>query len=205
MSVRLPYLLALPLAMFMANCTTSLSSSRYNGSASKIDSAYQAFQARPDYRETSEIYRNESLLRHSNPQSTRVTVNLKTQRAVFRINGAVALDAPCSTGRPGKSTPTGSFAISEKKADKRSTIFGKVYRNGRVVKSGDCRGYSGSSGFVGASLPYWMRLNNDGIGLHASSSIARTPRSNGCVRLPMEAVKTIYENAPLGTVVDIIP
>ena len=51
---------------------------------------------------------------------------------------------------------------------------------------GDRRKYGGSyDNYVGSSLPYWMRLSDGGIGLHASNYVHRYPRSNGCVRMPL--------------------
>jgi len=134
------------------------------------------------------------------------------------VNDKVALDSPCTTGAKhkfepntkiyrDKHTPKGTFKITEKISDKRSTIFGKFYRNGKMVYKGDRRKYKGSrKGLVykGASLKNWMRLTSSGIGLHASKYIKRYPGTNGCIRLPYKISKTIFKNVRRGTKVSIV-
>lgn len=151
--------------------------------------AHQAFVARSDYPETSEIYRDDRLLSKAASKGKKlvreVEVDLGEQRVRLLVNQLVAVDAPCCTGRAGKRTPKGVFPIKEKVQDKRSTIFGRLYRRGRQVYRGDRRRYRGAyDRYVGASLAYWMRLTDDGIGLHASHYVHRTPRSRGASACP---------------------
>ena len=162
--------------------------------------AYERFTEREDYPKTYDTFRNEELLKASTPSNTRGLIDLSDQRTMLLVNDQIALDSPTCTGRAGKRTPTGTFRIKEKIKDKRSTIFGRLYNGTKVVHGGDRRKYKGSyTKFIGSSLPYWMRLTGDGIGLHYSKSVKRYPASAGCVRMPMNSVKTIYSKVRRGT------
>jgi lipoprotein-anchoring transpeptidase ErfK/SrfK len=173
-------------------------------------SAYRAFKEREDYPETEAVYRNARLLALAQEagadQAREIRIDLSDQRARLMVGEAVAMDAPCCTGRAGKGTPTGVFSITEKLADKRSTIFGRLYRNGKQVFRGDRRRYGGRyDRYVGASLPHWMRLTDDGIGLHGSHYVHRYPKSNGCVRLPQDVVAAMFAAVETGTPVHVRP
>ncbi|MFK7910221.1 MAG: L,D-transpeptidase [Akkermansiaceae bacterium] len=186
--------LALAGATFLVSCSTS----------SLSDQRYKEFKSRPDYRQTHDVYKDETLLKTADSANTRVKIDLSDQRAQLLIGEQVALDTPCSTGKAGKRTPSGEFAIKQKIVSKRSTIFGRLYRGSRRVYSGDRRRYRGRyTRFVGSSLPYWMRLTNGGIGMHYSRGVRRYACSNGCIRLPMHSVKTIFANTRVGTPVTI--
>ncbi len=174
-------------------------------SSSLSDSRYKEFKSRVDYRKTHDVYRNESLLNKAKSADTKVVIDLSDQRAQLLVNDRVALDTPCSTGKAGKRTPTGNFTIKQKIVTKRSTIFGRLYRGSRRVYGGDRRKYRGRyTRFVGSALPYWMRLTNEGIGMHYSRGVRRHACSNGCIRLPMEPVKTIFAKTQVGTAVQIL-
>ena len=156
-------------------------------------SAHQKFQAADDYAKSYTIYKNEKLLANKSAKASKLVIDKPTQRALLYIGNEVAVDSPCTTGKSGKRTPSGSFKVTSKIKDKRSNIFGRYYKNGKVVYGGDRRKYHGSyDKYVGSSLPYWMRLTDDGIGLHGSSSIKRYPGSNGCIRLPHSIAPTFY-------------
>lgn len=144
----------------------------------------------------------------ANSSNTKVKVNLADQRAQLILREGeketVVLDTPCTTGKAGKRTPAGNFRITEKIVTKRSTIFGRLYKNGRQVYGGDRRKYPGSyDRYVGSPLPYWMRLTGDGIGMHFSKYVKRYPGSNGCIRMPKEPVQTIFKKTRKGTPVTI--
>ena len=170
--------------------------------------AHEEFKARDDYRSTKDVYFNKEAYDKTPPGETRVYIDLSDQRAqLLAIKDiTVLIDTPVSTGRYGKSTPTGRYPVQEKLVNKRSTLFGKYYYRGRVVYSGDRRRYRGRrSYFVGASLPYWMRMNNSGIGMHGSNSIRRYPSSNGCVRTPQDVIPKIFAKVEEGTTVVVVP
>ncbi len=164
---------------------------------------YQKFTNRADYKKTYDVFRDDELLNTANSSNTKVKIDLSDQRAQLLVNNQVALDLPCSTGKAGKRTPAGQFTIKRKVRTKRSNIFGRIYRGDRVVYGGDRRKYSGSGRFVGSPLPYWMRLTDDGIGMHYSAGVKRYACSNGCIRMPRKEVITIFAKTKVGTPVQI--
>ncbi len=178
--------------------------------------SYSAFRKAVDVKKSHKIFRDKKLLSKANGKNTKLKVDISEQRVRLYVDGKVALCSPCTTGAKRKlepntgiirdqSTPKGTFKIREKIADKRSTIFGDIYRGKKKVYHGDRRKYKGKPGkYVGASLKNWMRLTSGGIGLHASKYVKRYPGSNGCIRLPYSVSKTIFKNVRKGTTVSIV-
>ena len=50
-------------------------------------------------------------------------------------------------------------------------------------------------------LLYYPNYFSDGLAIHGNPSVPHTPRSHGCVRIPMFAAKEISEQLPIGTIV----
>ncbi len=184
----------------------------------KVDDKYSKFKKTTNLCKSYKVYKDKSLLSKSNSTNTKLTVDIAKQRVRMYVDGEVALDSPCTTGAKrkfepntkiyrDKRTPKGTFKITEKISDKRSTIFGKFYRGNKLVYKGDRRKYRGSKKglrYVGASLENWMRLTSSGIGLHASKYVKRYPGTNGCIRLPKGVSKTIFKKVCKGTEVCVI-
>ena len=178
--------------------------------------SYTDFRKHTNLRKSFSIYEDKKLLSQANGRNTTLKVDISEQRVRLYVDGKVALCAPCTTGAKRKlepntgiirnqSTPKGTFKIKEKIADKRSTIFGKMYRGKKLIYKGDRRKYKGKKAkYVGASLKNWMRLTSGGIGLHASKYVKRYPGSNGCIRLPYKVSRTIFKNVRKGTPVRIV-
>ena len=178
--------------------------------------SYTDFRKYTNLRKSFSIYEDKKLLTQANGRNTTLKVDISEQRVRLYVDGKVALCAPCTTGAKRKlepntgiirnqSTPKGTFKIQEKIVDKRSTIFGKMYRGKKLVYKGDRRKYKGKKAkYVGASLKNWMRLTSGGIGLHASRYVKRYPGSNGCIRLPYKVSRTIFKNVCKGTSVRIV-
>jgi hypothetical protein len=58
--------------------------------------------------------------------------------------------------------------------------------------------------FVGAKMPYFMRLTYDGVGLHAGPiPVPGSPASHGCIRMPHEVAPLLYRHVALGTPVTV--
>jgi hypothetical protein len=98
--------------------------------------------------------------------------------------------------------------VLEKLTKKRSNLYGKIYNaNGRVVNSDAKLGRDPippGGRFVGASMPYFMRLTYDGVGMHAGP----IPRpgfraSHGCIRMPRKMAPIVFAHVPIGTPVTI--
>lgn len=172
---------------------------------------YANFLARPDYRQTYDVWRNKELLSSTSASETNVVIKLGTQRGLLYNGKKVIMDFPVATGTRKHPTPTGSFNILRKiELDKRSNLYGKVLdSNGNVIKSGaDSRkdakliAKSGNK-FQGAAMKYWMRLTNDGIGMH-QGNVPRYPASHGCIRIYYKAVREFFHKVRPGTRVSIV-
>jgi lipoprotein-anchoring transpeptidase ErfK/SrfK len=139
----------------------------------------------------------------------RIRIDLSDQTADFYRGGTKIGRSRVATGRAGHSTPTGNFTIMEKVAGKRSNLYGRIYdANGNLmISDADTRRHSIPTGgsFRGAPMPYWMRLTSHGIGLHVGAiPNPGSPASHGCVRMPREMARVLFENAPTGTPVTIV-
>lgn len=88
-----------------------------------------------------------------------ITISLSSQQMhVFR-DGVLWQSSPVSTGKRGKETPTGVFAILQKKKFHRSNLYSN------------------------APMPFMQRLTWDGIAIHAGR-LPGYPASHGCIRVP---------------------
>ena len=138
-----------------------------------------------------------------NPETTHVVVSLPKQRVyLLSAGGDIAIDSPISSGRPGHTTPTGSFHILAKEPEHFSNIYGNfIDRTGRVVRSGvSARIDSAPSGthFEGAPMRWFMRLTDGGVGMHIGI-LPGYAASHGCVRLPSDIAPMIYQKVKVGT------
>lgn len=112
--------------------------------------------------------------------TTYVEVDLTNQKVYLYVNGELIQSSDCVTGNVSKGydTPPGIYPLTYKKSPD-------------VL---DGPGYS-------TPVTYWMPFNG-GIGLHDATwrssfggNIYKTNGSHGCVNLPYDMAKTIYENA----------
>ena len=169
-------------------------------SCASSSSDYAKFTQRKDYKKTYDVYKDDTALAYASSSNTRLVVDISDQRIKLKEGDKVLMDAPCTTGKSGKSTPKGTYSITQRTINKRSTIFGSCYKHGRKVCGGDRRKCRRSyNKYVGAPLPYWMRLGSSSNGIHYSKYVKRYPGSNGCVRVPLSIAKTLYNNTVRGT------
>ncbi len=151
-------------AVFFTSCVTQEALSSTNGGSKK------------KYKPSGKI--NHAVLAKSTKYNTRVVVDIADQKAFLLVNGKIAVTTPCSTARPGKYTPRGSFKITERvRSGKISTIYN-------------------------VAMPHWMRLSGSVFGLHAGY-LPGYPASAGCIRLPSDMAKLIYDNTAYGTRVSV--
>ena len=169
---------------------------------------YAHFKADPSYPNTGRTWKNSAVLAQANSSNTSIVIDLSLQRAFLNVGNDLAMDYRVSTGRSSHPTPKGSYKVIEKLADKRSNLYGKMYNaEGNVINSdADTRDESVPEGgkFVGASMPYWMRLTNSGVGMH-KGNVSRRYASHGCIRTHYSAVSTVFNTIRLGTPVSIVP
>ena len=97
-----------------------------------------------------------------------VVVSIDEQRAWVYRGGVRIATTTVSTGRPGFDTPTGVFTILQKEKMHHSNLYDD------------------------APMPFMQRLTWDGVALHAGR-IPGHPASHGCVRLPAEFARRLYD------------
>ena len=105
-----------------------------------------------------------------------MVVSITEQRAYVYRNGVLIGATTVSTGRPGHLTPTGVFTVLQKQKEHRSTIYD------------------------GAPMPYMERLTWGGVALHAGG-LPGYPESHGCIHLPSEFARRLFEISPNGMTV----
>ena len=145
----------------------------------------------------------------SKPGPLSVNIDLSEQKAYLFKGGENVGWTYVASGRSGFQSPTGTFRIMEKIVDKRSNRYGMIVDgNGDVVNSNATAGVSRippGGHFVGAKMPYWMRITGYGVGMHAGPiPNPGSPASHGCIRLPRDMAETIFQHAPVGARVTIM-
>ena len=118
------------------------------------------------------------------------------------VDDQVAMDFPVCTGRSTHETPQGRFTIIQKDEDYRSRSYGSVFDvSGKCVNSDATSSSPVPRGgkFIGAKMPLWMRIHG-GIGLHVGT-VYRDANSHGCIRVPVEACRILFDKCGLGTAV----
>jgi hypothetical protein len=105
-----------------------------------------------------------------------MVVSVTEQRAYVYRNGVLIAATTVSTGRPGHVTPTGVFTVLQKQKEHRSSIYDS------------------------APMPYMQRLTWGGVALHAGG-LPGYPESHGCVHLPSEFAKELFDISPPGMTV----
>lgn len=142
-----------------------------------------------------------------NQPITRIEVRLEEQKVYVYQGDNVAGVSPVTTGKPGHETPTGHYTILVKDIDHKSNLYGVFLdSNGHIVDSNASAGQEPPSGSVydAADMPYYMRIRDDGVGLHAGY-LPGYPASHGCIRLPHAFAELLFSNASVGTPVDVVP
>jgi lipoprotein-anchoring transpeptidase ErfK/SrfK len=99
---------------------------------------------------------------------TVITISLASQQMhVFR-DGVLWRSSPVSTGKRGKRTPVGVYALLQKKTFHRSNLYSN------------------------APMPWMQRLTWGGIAIHAGR-LPGYPASHGCIRLPSGFAQALYQ------------
>lgn len=136
--------------------------------------------------------------------SMQIEIDLSKQRAQLLRDGEVVHEAPISSGRSSHPTPPGEFSVSEKDADHRSTLYGKIVNAiGKVVKADASSKTPVPEGcrFDQAPMPHFLRFNG-AVGMHAGR-LPGYAASHGCIRLPAGKAAAFFAAADLGTPVKV--
>ncbi|HEX2047436.1 MAG TPA: L,D-transpeptidase family protein [Acidimicrobiales bacterium] len=118
---------------------------------------------------------------------TRIEIDVARQVLFHWVNGSLARILPVSTGNNERYcvggdcsvavTPGGSFRIGRKAAGLEVAPLGELW---------------------------WPMYFNGGIAIHGSPSVPAYPASHGCIRIPMYAAPTFYDQVPAGTRVHVL-
>jgi lipoprotein-anchoring transpeptidase ErfK/SrfK len=162
--------------------------------------AHGAWRSEPRWK--SKTYRNDALLATATADKASVEIALSEQRGFLLVDGCVAMDFPVATGRSSHPTPTGEFKIRGKQKTYASNLYGKIVDAAGtvVVSNADALKDVPPEGttFEGASMPYWMRLTDTGVGMHVGYVPGR-PASHGCIRLKRDVAVQLFELLEVGT------
>jgi hypothetical protein len=108
-------------------------------------------------------------------------VGLDTQRvSIYDNAGRLVQRSPVSTGQTGYETPAGIFSVVQKKADHNSNL----YEDG--------------------NMPFMQRITWTGIAMHGGV-LPGHPASHGCVRLPVDFARRLFDLTDVGMRVIIVP
>jgi lipoprotein-anchoring transpeptidase ErfK/SrfK len=124
------------------------------------------------------------------------------QKAYFYNGDHLVGMSPIATGKTTHTTPVGSFKITQKNIDHKSSLYGVIRdtATGKVINDdADTRKHRPGPGqvFENAPMPYFMRFNG-GIGMHIGH-LPGYAASHGCVRMPEPMAKKFFANVNLGT------
>lgn len=118
---------------------------------------------------------------------TRIEIDVARQVLFHWVNGSLARILPVSTGNnehycvDGECsvavTPGGSFRIGRKAVGLEVAPLGELW---------------------------WPMYFNGGIAIHGSPSVPAYPASHGCIRIPMYAAPTFFNEVPAGTRVHVL-
>ncbi|MBR1982007.1 MAG: L,D-transpeptidase [Akkermansia sp.] len=171
-------------------------------------SPYEKFVHRTKkYPTVMQVYLDDALLNQATPKSP-IVICLRQQRGRLYVDGKVAADWPVSTGADTHPTPTGRYKVRLKKKEHASNRYGKMYNEkGKCINdNADAFTEQIPEGgrFVGSSMPNWMRLTSDGVGMHTGRVVAGKRLSHGCIRLPHVVACMLFDIVDLGTPVSIL-
>ena len=118
-----------------------------------------------------------------------IVVSISQQMLWAYKGDKVVLNSYVSTGRAGFDTPVGSFAVLTK------------------LPSQTMEGVIGGEYYNVPDVPWVLYFTNRGHALHGTywHSNFGMPMSHGCVNLPLDVAAWLYDWAPVGTPVLIVP
>ena len=138
-----------------------------------------------------------------------IVVRLDEQKAYFYRGKNLVGWTYVASGKPSHPTPPGEYRVMERTTEKVSNLYGVLVDAKGDVLMSDFNTSKNTmpegAVFKPAKMPYYVRLSNDGVGLHAG----KIPKpgataSHGCVRLPNYMAKKFFENVRVGTPVTIL-
>ena len=170
---------------------------------------YEQFVSRSrNYPTVMDVYLDDALLKNAYGKGA-IYICLGQQRGRLYVDGKVAADWPVSTGADTHPTPTGRYRVRLMKKEHASNRYGKFFdAEGKCVdNNADVFTQTVPEGgrFEGSAMPNWMRLTNDGVGMHTGTVKAGKRLSHGCIRLPHSVACLLFDEVvKIGTPVIIM-
>jgi lipoprotein-anchoring transpeptidase ErfK/SrfK len=124
------------------------------------------------------------------PKAQKTIVVSVGQQMLWAYKGnKVVSSSYVSTGRAGFDTPLGSFTVLSR------------------LPSQTMEGVIGGEYYNVPDVPWVLYFTNSGHALHGTywHNSFGTPMSHGCVNLPLDVAAWLYDWAPLGTPVHVVP
>ncbi len=131
--------------------------------------------------------------------STYIEISISNQYMWLYNDGELVLGTNVVTGnkKEGWDTPTGTFSVWSKETNK--------------VLNGSTVGFD-----YEVPVDYWMAIDYTGVGIHdidwltssnasTTGDVYKTDGSHGCINVPDDLMKKVYDNTPLGTPVYVMP
>jgi hypothetical protein len=116
----------------------------------------------------------------TNPSAVRVKMSTGAQRLYVVQGDEVLLATPICVGTASTPTPAGTHRIRSKKAERRRA----------------------SSPGAGYPMTYWMEFYSPAYGMHWGF-VKPYPSTHGCVRLPLNSARKIFNMVRVGTPIDV--
>jgi lipoprotein-anchoring transpeptidase ErfK/SrfK len=137
-----------------------------------------------------------------------ILLDLSAQRLAFVKRSSVVLTSRVCAGKEGHETPTGAFSIIRKVRSYQSKSYGKYVSIRSSVPVTEIvnkrtKLYDDAFYIERAKMDYYLEFE-PGLGFHAGD-VKSTPSSHGCVRLPPESAKRLFDLASVGCSVFITP
>ncbi|MEO6848828.1 MAG: L,D-transpeptidase [Chthoniobacterales bacterium] len=205
---NLRVLLLVALGMGLSSCATMENYKKQQALTLEQKAAaakHAEFRTTKNWR--SKVYKDAAILAQATPEDTSIIISIKDQRGLLFVHKMVAMDFPIASGRKDHPTPLGEFKIRDKQKTYGSNVYGKIYDATGVVTNSSANAKTDvipeGGKFEGASMPYWMRLTDDGVGLH-TGYVPGHPASHGCVRMPDRITPVVYVHVKIGTPVEIV-
>jgi len=131
-----------------------------------------------------------------------IKINRSQQKAYFYKGGQLVGISKISSGNEDHSTPPGTYKITQKDKDHKSSAYGvfKDKATGQTINDNvDIRVDKTPPGaiFYAAPMPNFMRFSG-GIGMH-TGYLPGYAASHGCIRMPHHMSTKFFENVELGT------
>ena len=174
-----------------------------------VQSPYERFVSESrKYPTVMEVYLDRSLLKKATGKDL-ICICLSQQRGRLYVDGKVAVDWPVSTGADTHPTPTGRYRVRLMKKEHASNRYGKFFNaEGKCVNNNAdffTQEMPEGGRFEGSSMPNWMRLTSDGVGMHTGKVRAGKRLSHGCIRLPHAVATLLFDEVvKVGTPVHIV-